>query len=53
VERFLDDWTVRETTTVSCMCWRFICSLPLLAAIIVFGWLYLQNILRFYHGEFI
>lgn len=53
VERFLDDWTVRETTTVPCMCWRFICSLPLLAAIIVFGWLYLQNILRFYHGEFI
>lgn len=50
VERFLGAWTVREPAAVPCMCWRFLCSVPLLAAIVVFAWLDLQNTLRWFHG---
>jgi len=53
VERYLAAWTVREPAAVPCMCWRFICCLPLFAVIVVFAWLYLQNTLRFFHGQFV
>jgi len=53
VERYLSVWTVREPAALPCMCWRFICSVPLLAAIILFAWLYLQNAVRFFRGAYI
>jgi hypothetical protein len=53
VDRCLRAWTVREPATVPGMGWRFLCSLPLYVAIMVSGWLYLQNILRFFRGEFV
>lgn len=53
VDRFLVPWIGREPADQPCACWRFICTLPLFAVIMVFGWLYLHNIVGFFHGEFI
>lgn len=53
VERLLSPWIEQPAAAVPCACWRFICSLPLFALMILSAWLYLHYIGIFYGGKFV